>query len=275
MARRKKKGHAHPDDRWLLTYADVITLLFALFIVLFSVSVVNTSKFEALKRTLAGAFSSGLLDNGAAILPETKADTVAPITESPPNIVDAISPPTAVTMVNPATSTQQALETQQLEEIKKKIEQEAAQAGFKGKITVTVNERGLAVRILSDGVLFDSGHWTLRPEGKRLLAPIGDSLAELRNTVRVEGHTDTDPIRSPGAPNNRWLGSNRANAVIDYLVYQHGVPEDRVRPMSFGSTRAVAPNDTAAHKQQNRRVELLVLREQGAPNQTPSKVLGG
>jgi chemotaxis protein MotB len=275
MARRHKKGHAHADERWLLTYADMITLLFALFIILFSISVVNTSKFELLKRTLADAFSAGVLDNGSAVLPETKADTVAPITESPPNIVDAISPPTSVTLVNSQASPQQALETQQLEEVKRKIEKEAAQAGFKGKITATVNERGLAIRILTDGVLFDSGSFVLRPEGKRLLAPIGASIKNLPNTVRIEGHTDSDPIHNGILRNNRWLGATRALAVTDYLVEGHGVPEERIRPMSFGDTRAVAPNDTAEHKQQNRRVEMLVLREQGAPQQTPATVLGG
>jgi len=275
MARRHKKGHAHADERWLLTYADMITLLFVLFIVLFSISVVNTSKFELLKRTLAGAFSAGVLETGSAILPETKADHVAPVTESPPNLIDALSPPTGVTLVNPAASPQQALETRQLEEIKAKIEAKAAGAGFKGKITATVNEHGLAIRILTDGVLFDSGSYILRPEGKRLLAPIGASIKDLPNTVRIEGHTDSDPIHRGVLRNNRWLGATRALAVTDYLVEEHGVPEQRLRPMSFGDTRAVAPNDTYAHKQQNRRVEMLVLREQGAPQQTPASVLGG
>lgn len=273
MARRKKKQHAHVDERWLLTYADVITLLFALFIVLFSISVVNQSKFEALKATLAGAFDVGILDGGSAILPETKADTPAPVTESSSQAINLSSPLSAMSPASPNQTVSQALETSQLQRVKQMVDKEVAEAGFKGRVTATVNERGLAIRILTDGVLFDSGSYVLRPEGLRLLKPIGTSLVGLSNTVRIEGHTDTDPIHTSAIPNNRWLSSARANMVADYMN-SLGLSEARMETFGGGSTHPVASNDTAANKQKNRRVEMLVLREQGAPgSQAPP--LGG
>ena len=274
MARRKKKHEEHTDERWLLTYADVITLLFALFIVLFSISVVNKSKFDLLKEALSGAFSVGLLDNGPSVLPETKADEVAPITEMEPNIIDAITPTATLSLVNTQATVEQSLETQQLEEVKRRIEKAAAEAGFKGKVTATVNERGLAIRILTDGVLFDSGAYALRPAGTKVLAPIATALKTRRNITRIEGHTDSDPISRGVIRSNQYLGSFRSLAVFDYMV-STGVPEDRLISLTLGSRRPIAPNDTAANKQKNRRVEMLVLREAGAPRQTPKSVLGG
>jgi chemotaxis protein MotB len=274
MARRPKKQHAHVDERWLLTYADVITLLFALFIVLFSISVVNQSKFEALKATLAGAFDVGILDGGSAVLPETKADTPAPIVESVPNVMDASSPLASVGVSNPNSSPSQTVETAQLEEVKRKIEEEAAQAGFKGKITATVNERGLAIKILTDGVLFAPGSDVLKPEGARVLAPIASALIEIQNRVTIDGHTDSDPIRTAWNPDNRYLSTHRALSVETYMM-SRGVPDPRMTPNGYGDTQPAAPNDTAANKQQNRRVEMLVQREQGQPGSPLATPAGG
>jgi chemotaxis protein MotB len=274
MARRQKKQHAHVDERWLLTYADVITLLFALFIVLFSISVVNQSKFEALKATLAGAFDVGILDGGSAVLPETRADTPAPIVESVPNVLDASSPLASVGVSNPNSTPAQTVESQQLEEVKRKIEEEAAQAGFKGKITATVNEKGLAIKILTDGVLFDSGSAVLRPEGIALLRPVGVPLRELQNRITIDGHTDSDPISSAQFPSNRHLSSFRALAVETYMM-SLGIADPRMEAVGHGDTRPVKSNDTAANKQQNRRVEMLVLREQGSPGSPLATPPGG
>jgi chemotaxis protein MotB len=274
MARRQKKQHAHADDRWLLTYADVITLLFALFIVLFSISVVNQSKFEALKATLAGAFDVGILDGGSAVLPETKADTPAPIVESVPNVLDASSPLASVGVSNPNSTPAQTVESQQLEEVKRRIEEEAAQAGFKGKITATVNEKGLAIKILTDGVLFDSGSAVLRPEGVALLKPVGMPLRELQNRITIDGHTDSDPISSAQFPSNRHLSSFRALAVETYMM-SLGIADPRMEAVGHGDTRPVKSNNTASNKQQNRRVEMLVLREQGSPGSPLATPSGG
>lgn len=274
MARRKKKQHAHVDERWLLTYADVITLLFALFIVLFSISVVNQSKFEALKATLAGAFDVGILDGGSAVLPETKAGTPSPIVESVPNLLDASSPLASVGVSNPNSTPEQAVESQQLEEVKRRIEQEVADAGFKGKVSATVNEKGLAIKILTDGVLFDAGSDVLKPGGQRLLTPIAAALKEIQNSVIIDGHTDSDPINTAHFRNNLRLSNGRAASVEEYM-WSLGVPDPRLESRGHGDTRPVAPNDTAANKQQNRRVEMLVQREQGSPGSSLETFSGG
>ncbi|MEW6581976.1 MAG: flagellar motor protein MotB [Actinomycetota bacterium] len=261
---RKKKEHAHPDERWLLTYADMITLLFVLFIVLFAISSVNVSKFELLKRTLQTAFADGVLDAGDSLLPQQSGDRPAPVTEGSPQVSIDIAPrrPVDAPPSPEKASAQQALETHQLIDVREKVKKAAAAAGLKDKIKATVDERGLAIRLLTDGVLFDLGSAHLRPEGRRLLEPIGKALLQMPNDVRIEGHTDSTPIHTAQFPNNRWLGGARALAVEDDLI-RLGVPEKRVESTSYGASNPIYPNDSPGHRSANRRVEILVLRAQG------------
>jgi len=269
---RKPKGHAHNDERWLLTYADMITLLFVLFIVLFAISAVDKHKFELLKQTLASAFSNGILDRGSSVLPEARRERPAPITESPPNLTIDLRPPSGASLADAAP--EQALESRQLEEARRKVERAADAAGLRDRIEAVVDERGLAIRLLTDGVLFDSGSAVLRPEGLRLLDPIVAAVRGLPNYVRIEGHTDSHPIHTSRFPNNRHLGAARALAVEDYLVAR-GIPDKRIMSASFGAENPIATNATAAGRRRNRRVEILVLRQQGAPQRTARTVLGG
>lgn len=273
---RKKKEHAHPDERWLLTYADMITLLFVLFIVLFSISVVNKSKFELLKKTLQSAFADGVLDAGNSVLPQQTGDTPAPVTEGAPSVPLDIAPVRPVSQSpSPQNATPaQVAETKQLADIQEKVQKAAAAAGLKDKIKAVVDERGLSIRLLTDGVLFDSGQAYLRPEGRVLLDPIAQSVRQIPNYIRIEGHTDSNPIHTGQFLNNRWLGGARAFAVEDLMVAQ-GVSDKRMMATSYGDTHPVAPNTTAAGRSQNRRVDIIVLRQQGNIPQSTTTITGG
>jgi chemotaxis protein MotB len=264
MARRQKHA-AHNDERWLLTYADMITLLFVLFIVLFSISVVNKSKFDLLKKTLQSAFADGVLDAGDSVLPQQSGDQSAPVTEGAPSVpllqIVPKRPTNAAPNPTEATPAQTA-ETRQLTDVQQKVQEAAEAAGLKAQIKAVVDERGLSIRLLTDGVLFDPGSALLKPEGLRLLDPIAGAVRDLPNYVRIEGHTDSTPIHTAMFPNNRALGAGRAVAVEDEFVHE-GVPDKRMSSTSYGQTNPVAPNDTASHRGENRRVEILVLRRQG------------
>jgi chemotaxis protein MotB len=274
VARRGRGGHheEHADERWLLTYADMITLLFVLFIVLFSISVVNTSKFDLLKRTLAQAFSSGVVNGGASVLPETAAVKPAPITDTPPLIRPDVKLPNAVDLQN--ASPEQALETRQLASARAQVQAAAKRAGLSGEVRTSVDERGLTIRLMTDGVLYASGSASLEPGAGRILTPIARVLRTLPNPIRVEGHTDSNPISTGSFPSNWELSGARAAGVVRFFA-AGGVPSARLQGGEFAATRPVASNATAAGRARNRRIEVLVLRLQGAPGQTAASALGG
>jgi len=278
MAKRHKKEHheEHADERWLVTYADMLTLMFVLFMVLFSISVVNTGKFEQLKESLSKAFSPGIFTGGPRVL-EQGIDNAepTPVVDTPPGIVDPqIQGPMGISFNTEGATTEQALENSQLEQTKAAIDKAAAKAGVKDQVQTFVNERGLTIRLNTDPYLFDPGSAQLHPEAKRLLVPITKMLKGMTNPIRVEGHTDSTPIHTAQMPNNSMLGAWRADAVLQVL-WANGLPGNRGYIASYGPNSPVADNDTALHRAKNRRVEILVMRLQGAPNQSAADALGG
>lgn len=264
MARRTRRRRGeegeHSDERWLITYADVLTLMFVLFMVLFSMSVVNTSKFEALKETLQQAFSSGVTDGGDSVL--TQMARLAGVDS--PSASNAVAPamPSSGGPAQAVTSTAEALETRQLEAAKRSIDAAVTRAGMRDSVSTRIDQRGLVVRLATDGVLFDSGSAALRPDGLRLLAPIATALRRLPNPVRVEGHTDSNPIATAVYPSNWELSGGRAAAVVRRLE-RGGLPSGRLEVSGFGDARPIASNDTVAGRAANRRVDVLVQRIQG------------
>jgi chemotaxis protein MotB len=272
MARRKQRHEEHPDERWLITYADVLTLMFVLFMVLFSISVVNTAKFDMLKQTLQDAFNSGLAAGGSSVL-ETNPGTPAPAVTTQQGQIAPEVPTIAglsVTDAGPA----QILESSQLQAAEKAITTKLTSSGLADKVTTTVNERGLEIRIETDGVLFTPGSANLSPAAATIIAPIASSLKALPNPVRVEGHTDSTPIATSQFPSNWELSTARASAVVR-LVNRDGIPATRLEATGFADTKPIGDNESAAGRARNRRVEILVLRMQGAPDQTPATAAGG
>lgn len=273
MGKRKEHHEEHPDERWLVTYADVLTLMYVLFMVLFSISVVNTSKFQVLKQSLEGAFSGGVPEGGNGVLVGQTVMDQPEIVEGIPQIIAPQVPKTArVDMTN--ASPAQALETSQLEEVEEKVDKAVEAAGLGGKVETAVNERGLAIRVLTDDLLFASGSAVLQPTANRVLGPVVAGVRGLSNPVRVEGHTDSDPIATGQFPSNWYLSAARSAAVVQFMV-SDGLPSARVFGTLHADTRPVASNATFAGKAKNRRVEILVLRTQGAPGSTAATVLGG
>lgn len=271
MARRKQRHEEHPDERWLITYADVLTLMFVLFMVLFSISVVNTSKFEILKESLQDAFNGGLTGGGTGVL-TTSQGSPSPVVDTPAGRIAPEVPSVGGVNLMEA-SAGQVLETSQLEAAREAIESKLEATGLADKVKLEVNERGLGVRLETDGVLFDSGRAVLRPEGQRIIVPIAASLRALPNPVRVEGHTDDAPIATSQFPSNWALSGVRAAAVVQ-TMQSAGIPEGRLQVAGYGESRPVADNGTAAGRAANRRVEIYVLRLQGAPGE-PAAEIGG
>src|SRR5690349_18241993 len=202
--RRHKRGHddhegGHDEsERWLVSFADMMTLLFALFMVLFSISSVNTSKLTALQKSLQDAFSGAVLSGGKAIMQTGN--------ESSPKRAQATPPlPSLTPLVSQATTSLQGnnqlkkamQEQQDFQELKRRIDAEAKKAGLKGKVLTTVRRRGLEIEILTDKVFFDSGSATLKPQALGILDKVAVILAgEHEHPIVVEGHTDSQPIHA-------------------------------------------------------------------------------
>jgi chemotaxis protein MotB len=263
-------GHEGGDERWLVSFADMTTLLFAVFVVLFAISAVNTSKYESLQDSLRAAFSgevtsgnkvmpggrSVMAGSGASIQGIQTAQPMLPREQS----FDVFSSP-----FQPKTRAQ-AEEQESLREVQRKIEEFARARHLTEKIHTTLDERGLIIRLASDGLLFDSGAAHLRAAALPLLERAARVLAGARidNPVRVEGNTDSVPIHTAQFPSNWDLSAARASAVLQALLHG-GLPPARLSVAGYADQHPVAPNTSAAGRSANRRVDLVVLRKETAP----------
>jgi chemotaxis protein MotB len=148
-----------------------------------------------------------------------------------------------------------------LKALQQRVRQYAAKHGFAQDVATTIQERGLVVHVLTDGVLFDSGSAVLKPAGLTLLKEIGHLVDEpdIVNPVSVEGNTDSMPIHSALYPSNWELSTARANAVLEFLLGA-GLKESRASVVGYGSQKPLASNSTASGRRRNRRVDIVILR---------------
>jgi chemotaxis protein MotB len=259
---KRKRGHAadHPDERWLLTYADMITLLMALFIVMFAISSVNTSKFEALSKSLKEV-SHGTLDGGEAVL-QTGGSPNGQETPKVTPPVPAIAPLIQKEFDKEQTKRdgRQGTEDEQFKQVKRDLDAYAAQNGLKSKLETEITRRGLVIRLLSDGVLFDSGEAKVKPRALGLLGKIAGLLqVDEVHPINVEGHTDNVPIHSPVFPTNWELSTARASSVTRFLIAK-GAPQKRMGAVGYAQLHPIASNGSAPGRSRNRRVEIVLLR---------------
>src|SRR5438105_29680 len=224
--RSKRRGGAvehENEERWLLTYADMLTLLFALFMVLFSISSVNISKYQVLQQSLKAAFSGSILPGGRAIIQAGSQSTAehTPATAAVPSIVPLVPTPTSrsssttgaanapssaaalaakAAAAKPITTAQlqtalnsvaaSVAEQDSFKALERKLNAYAQAHGFGAEVKATVDRRGLVVRVLTDKVLFASGQATLQPQGEPLLEEVAQLLnVDKTHPITVEGHT--------------------------------------------------------------------------------------
>jgi chemotaxis protein MotB len=263
--RRRHKGGHHEEEheneeRWLVSFADMMTLLFCLFMVLFAISSVNTSKFEALQRALQDAFSGKILSGGKAVM-ETGNDNPPEQPGSEPPI-QAMTPLEALanSSVEQKSSEEAKRENEDFKQLKRRIDELVAKEGLTGKVQTTVRKRGLVVELLTDNVFFDSGQAVLKPPAVSLLDKLGNVLdAEKTHPIVVEGHTDSQPISTSQYPSNWELSGARASAVIRAFVAD-GVSRGRISGALYGAENPTASNATAAGRSRNRRVDVILTR---------------
>jgi chemotaxis protein MotB len=263
--RRHTDGAGHEnEERWLLTYADMITLLLALFVVLFAISSVNVSKVKMLQQSLREAFSGKVMSGGEAIMQTGNSVSVRSL-DSQPRIV-----PATPSIGQPDSAAARAAlaarrEEDELQRLKRMLDAFAAAHGFRAQVETVVTRRGLVVRLLTDNVLFDSGLADLKPQGLPLLGEVGTLLGVDRiHPIVIEGHTDDVPIATSKYASNWELSTARSAAVVRWLIGRD-LPARRFSAAGYADLRPLASNGTAPGRARNRRVEVVLQRIHNLP----------
>ncbi|MBW5448877.1 OmpA family protein [Cohnella sp. CFH 77786] len=263
--RRHEAHEEHIDESWLLPYSDLMTLLLALFIVLYAVSSVNTAKLEQ----LSNAFKS-VLNNGLSIFDSSTLIETGEV-ESPTNMTKRMNPN------GKSTAELQQEEQQNLEKLKQQLDQYIKKNGLASELETQLNQSQLLITI-RDNALFEPASAAVKPEARKLAVAIGQMLLPYNDyEVLVTGHTDNRPINTAEFPSNWELSSKRAINFMKILLDNKSFDPKRFGAIGYGEYRPVDTNDTDAGRAKNRRVEVSILRkytEPGADGQTSLSVNG-
>jgi len=235
-----KKGEKHAEqhdneERWLLTYADLITLLLGLFVILYAMSKIDAGKYAELVSAMGGVFGKekqGVLQGQMGMM-----QSVVPQLQN---------------------------ERQQIE---KEI-REALGSGIKKQlVSVSQNERGITIHIMEE-LLFNSGSAEFKASSLLVLDSLASVLKKIPNDIRIEGHTDNVPISSAQFPSNWHLSVARAVNAGYYLIEKHGLDPEKVSVVGYSEYRPLVPNTSEENRARNRRVDIVIItnvpREQGA-----------
>ena len=270
--RKRPKKHEEEEhenhERWLVSYADMVTLLMCLFIVLFAMSQVDKAKFAALASGLSASFGAPI----TALPGTTPEGSVLDALPAPVDLAAGIAPEQKAAQADvDAAAAQAAAERakrvaaeasgayDELAAARDKIDAALTAAGYGGAARYEIDERGLVVHIVADAVLFDAEEAVLRPGGKAILDAVAPTLTSLPNVLRVEGHANHLPVTRGGKwPTNWELSAYRATTVLTYLA-SDGVPEPRMYAAGYGSTQPLVPESDPTALTVNRRVDIVVL----------------
>ena len=272
MARRRKKPtHGEEEEnaeRWLLTYADMITLLMVLFIVLFAIGQIDQRKFDKLHDGLAQSFGeSTVLDGGAGLLDGSAVQAPAPDNSLAGQ--QALQAQREALLAAQLAADATTKKAQEMATLEASFSAALAKKGLSSSVEFQrVQDRGLVVNIITDRVLFDPGEATLRPEGIKVLDAMAPLLKKLPNGLVIEGHTDDQPMSDPQFASNWELSTARATTVLRHLLGD-GVAPSKVAAAGYADQRPLQPGKSAASRARNRRVAIVILSTPTTPT-TPS-----
>ena len=248
MAPPPPKPEKDNAERWLLTYADLITLLLIFFIIMYVMSIQDIVKFKSVAQSLNMALAGG----GQSIMGEAPASSLIPGQQGYQAKYNKDKSKSG------SEDKKRKSESETMAEIKQKIEQMAKAAGLETKVTVTQTERGVTISII-DKLLFSSGEASLSPSAHSLLQKIGSIISVSQQYMRVEGHTDNQPISSFPYPSNWELSAARATNVVRMFIEESGITPERLSAVGYGEYRPIASNATEEGRMANRRVEIVLL----------------
>ena len=257
MAIKRRHHEEHENhERWLVSYADFITLLFAFFVVMYAISTLNEGKYRVLSDALVMAFR-----HDRVVTPQTTG--MAPMNRT---TATPLPQPLRPRVTDPLRKEQE----RKLLDLASKIKEALAPLVKTGQVRLTQLPRGIAVEI-SASVLFSPGQATLQPDSIAALTAVAEVLGSTNDPVQVEGHTDNVPIASAQFPSNWELASARASSVVRLFVAT-GMSAVRLSAIGYADNRPVDSNDTAEGRARNRRVTLMII---AAPPGAPDVGNGG
>lgn len=250
MAKKKKHEEHENLERWLVSYADFMTLLFATFVVLYALSQINVNEFKKVEESLKRAFSTqslfdgqqGIMNQGKSLMDSAGADSMIDSL-----MMEYISP---------------RYEQDSYEKIKKDIDEMSKNGELKG-ITANIEDRGLVITITDKAIMFASGTAVLTKDAEKSLDNVGKLIVQkfAMHPIKVEGHTDSVPMKGK-YPSNWELSSARASVIVRYLIKRFQILPDLMSAVGYAETRPIAQGTDAASLAKNRRVEIVVLRNQ-------------
>lgn len=257
MAKLKKKKHGEEEagEAWLLPYSDLMTLLLAVFIVLFAVSKIDQAKAEQISQ----AFSENMMAGGAGSgFSEGEAEATPPPFELEEE--DASAPPEKDSVINDELKIFLGeTEFDNLEGLKAELDA-MLQSEDLTYVVTGIDKRGLVIS-LNNAILFESGSADVMSVNKDALIKIAETINQLGNYIRVEGHTDNIPISTSAFPSNWELSTARAASVVRLFISECNIPPEKVVAVGYGEHRPIGDNTTEAGRAENRRIDIIVLSE--------------
>jgi len=232
--KKKRKLHdeeEHIDESWLIPYSDLLTLLLALFIVLFAAGTINNGKLQQIMISMNTALSG----RGSSMI--QKENTLA---------------------AKELDQKKKEAETEKLHGLMKQIEGYIEARGLEKVITIKDEPKGIKLS-LKDVILFESGKADLKGDSLVILKDLLDLIKQVKNPISIEGHTDNVPITNNEFKSNWELSAARALSVL-YFFEDKGIPSDKLQFSGFGEQNPLYPNDTVEHRQINRRVDITILK---------------
>jgi len=249
MRRRRIREENENHDRWLVSYSDFITLLLALFVVLYAISQVNEGKYRVVAGALVSAFGS-----------QPNRSPVALGTSNPLSIMDpAVDPAPDYLAAKKARRLMEAQRRRQekMENIARQVMTAFDSFLSDGKVHVSRSEVGVRLEI-DASLLFAPGQAVLQEDSGRIMESVAQVLKNVDHGIQVEGHTDNVPIETEKFPSNWELSAMRASSVVRLLI-TNGVDAARLTAVGYGETRPLEPNDSEEGRRRNRRVTVMIL----------------
>ena len=224
---------------WVITFADMVTLLMVFFILLFAIGTVEQEKWQQIKQSLREALGTDTVDEFGI---KQGLDVITQVDDKTVHAVDEVG-----AMVN-----------REMEEITSEVEEFVFKNKLSGEVRVSTDERG-AVITISDVVVFPPGSADMTSKGRKTLRQVFDVLKQFNYNVKVEGHTDNTPIHTLRYPSNWELSASRASEVAHMLI-DDGFPPERLSVEGFAEFRPKVPNTSAQNRAINRRIEVVYQR---------------
>lgn len=242
MARRPKRPEHDNHERWMVSYADFITLLFAFFVVMYGISSVNEGKYKVFGAAINKAFGTKANPSEGGSIHLTEEEVYFK------SLVDRR---------NARLAEKQRKQNERMQNLAKNLNESMATFVKKGQMNVSQTGRGVELEI-NASALFNQGEADIQPEAKKTLADAAKVLVDNEFAIEVEGHTDNLPISTNRFPSNWELSSARASSVVRLFIDQ-GVVANRLKAVGSADNQPLVPNDTAEGRARNRRVTITVL----------------